>query len=109
AQEVGSLLMNNDELPFLDKNAAKVFQSQRDMFSGIGWEIGAWGVEGESEDAIISIWTFAGDKINRILALLLERQLDTKSSYDYMKVTVETRQEGKVDKAAIEQQLSKLA
>jgi ATP-dependent Lhr-like helicase len=88
AQEVGRLLMNDEKPGFLEKAAQIVLQRQRNMNNQLGWQNDTWVLESSSEDDSVFLWTFAGDKINRALSMLLSSLGDGKPEYDFKSITL---------------------
>jgi ATP-dependent helicase Lhr and Lhr-like helicase len=93
AQEVGCLLMNNEKLEFLDTLAQQIFQAQRNTYHNLHWQREKWVLDSSSEYAKVYLWTFAGDKINRAISVLLSTKIENEPSYDYMKVTIDLEKE----------------
>jgi ATP-dependent Lhr-like helicase len=88
AQEVGSLLTSKDRPDFLDSHSDIVLAGLQDMHSNLNWSRTKW-IMDNLEGSTITIWTFAGDKINRTIALLLEDYYEkNKPSYNYQFVTI---------------------
>lgn len=87
AQEVGRLLMGTEDLGYLDTEAKKLLDRYRAMYGSLGWEPGRWVLTGE-EMGSCWIYTFAGDKINRVLAVILEAEYGVKTEMDYRCVQV---------------------
>ncbi len=69
AKEVGKILFSTSIPSFLDENAKSCFQSAQNKVKNLNWDIKHWIAINDISD--ISIWTFAGDKINRTLARLI--------------------------------------
>jgi len=88
AQEVGRLLMNNEEPSFLDSSVIRVLQRQRESHFDLQWKRNKWILESSEEFNRIYIWTFGGDKINRTLAKLISATTNKETRLDYMKVII---------------------
>jgi len=91
AQEVGRLLVTDRNPSFLDTNALNILGMQRNIHNGLNWQQGKWVWDAAEEDNIIYLWTFSGEKINRILKILLSTKLDVEISYDYKQVKIDFR------------------
>jgi ATP-dependent Lhr-like helicase len=86
AQDVGQLLMNDDQLNFLDSEAKKVLQRQRNIYRQIGWTKEKWILASEDAEGQLYLWTFCGDKINRATALLFEKYFGDEPEYDFRNI-----------------------
>jgi ATP-dependent helicase Lhr and Lhr-like helicase len=86
AHEVGRLLMNDDNLHFLDAEAEKVLRRHRNIFQAIGWTKKKWILELEGEEGLLFLWTFCGDKINRAIALQFETDFGEEPEYDFRNI-----------------------
>lgn len=90
AQEVGRILTGNEQPPYLNAPGLICLEKRREQRGKIGWSPGSWVYEhtgpGESD-----LWTFAGDKINRTIAELIEKAGIAECTSDYMSVTVDGR------------------
>lgn len=71
AQETGRILMNNQQLDFLDSEARIGIDFLREENKGINWDENSWIIE-KTESPNIILWTFSGDKINRAISKLIE-------------------------------------
>jgi ATP-dependent Lhr-like helicase len=89
AQEIGCLLMNDTNPDFLDAPAKNILQSQRNTYCNIGWRSDKWILESSSENTRIYLWTFAGDKINRTMSILLSTMVEEEPTYDYRSVAID--------------------
>lgn len=108
AQEVGRLLTGNLKPEFLDATSITALSRVRDEYEYCGWNENQWGFE-TSEGASIKIYSFCGDKINRTLAQLLQKQLSgVKVSSDYKVVEVKVKDGGTLKKHTILQFLKEL-
>lgn len=87
AQEVGNILMSDCILPFLDKEALNGINYLRDMHKELKWDKNSWIIE-QKESGNINLWTFAGSKVNRALAKLIEYNKlgDVKDSYSFIEI-----------------------
>jgi ATP-dependent Lhr-like helicase len=88
AQEVGRVLMTDNELAFLDIDAKSGIKREREEYKNLKWNEKLWVVEC-SDSKKIFIWTFAGDKINRTISTLLNSSKIGKSVYDHMYVEID--------------------
>lgn len=96
AQEVGKLLMT-DEIPsFLDPPAINILRMIRNEYKQLKWQPGKWIMDTSMENSKTYLWTFAGDKINRSIKILLSKNLDAKINYDYRHLTI-SLEEDKTD------------
>jgi ATP-dependent helicase Lhr and Lhr-like helicase len=68
AQETGRILMNNEDLFFLDDAAKEGFEKLRDHYKKIQWDKTKWIIDILDKTKVL-LWTFAGDKINRVISL----------------------------------------
>jgi ATP-dependent helicase Lhr and Lhr-like helicase len=85
AQHIGWLLMNDNEIKFLDPKAKNSLQRQRNIYRYLQWQRNKWIIE-PAEGGQVFIWTFAGDKINRAISLLLAKVLMVDQEYDFRNV-----------------------
>lgn len=108
AQEVGQLLMNNDQLNFLDAEAEKVLQRQRNMYEEIGWRKNKWILESQDEEGFLFLWTFCGDKINRAIALQFEKDFGNEPEYDFRNIRLRRSKNNSLIKEEILDWLSNL-
>lgn len=86
AQEVGRLLMTDNQLEFLDEESKKVLQRQRNIYQEIGWNKEQWILASEDEEGQLYLWTFCGDKINRAIALQFEKDFGYEPEYDFRNI-----------------------
>lgn len=96
AQEVGRVLISNDTPPYLDAPALICLEKRREERSKIGWSPGSWVFEHTNPEES-DLWTFAGDKINRTIAELIQNAGIAKCKYDYMNVSVKTKDKSRED------------
>ena len=94
AKEVGEILFANEKPSFLDNNALDSFESSQNQVRSLKWDNSKWVVE--IEDFEIKIWTFAGDKVNRTLANLINSFALGKSSSNYKFITVKSKDPSKI-------------
>jgi ATP-dependent Lhr-like helicase len=85
--------MNDEKLEFLDTLAQQIFQAQRNTYHNLHWQREKWVLDSSSEYEKVYLWTFAGDKINRAISVLLSTKIENEPSYDYMKVTIDLEKE----------------
>jgi ATP-dependent Lhr-like helicase len=83
SQEVGSLLMKNDSLGFLDIMAETILLAQRNSYGELGWEPNKWILDSENEDGQFYLWTFCGEKINRVIANLFFEDFGEEPDYNF--------------------------
>lgn len=90
AQEVGRLLHDNEPPRFVDEAAGSIIAGFQHGSSAIGWQPGrmAWRV---SESGTAYFTTYAGDRINRTLARLLNLAGVGKATASYAEVVVSNR------------------
>lgn len=88
AQEAGRLLMTNEIPTFLDVPAIKILQMQRNEYKDMKWQADKWILDSTLENNKIYLWTFAGEKINRSMEVLLLSKLEIDINYDYQKMTI---------------------
>jgi ATP-dependent Lhr-like helicase len=89
AQEVGKLLMSNEIPSFLDDPAIIILQKQRNEYKKLDWKPGKWILDWVPEANKIYLWTFAGEKINRSIDILLTVNLKATIKYDYQNVEID--------------------
>jgi ATP-dependent Lhr-like helicase len=89
AQEVGRLLVTDGRPSFLDANALNILQMERNIHNALNWQQGKWVCDVAEEGNIIYLWTFSGEKINRVLVILLSTILDADIDYDYKQVKID--------------------
>ena len=89
AQEVGRLLSSNNSLPFLDADAQSILRMQRDIYNALHWQQGKWVWDIADEENIVYLWTFSGEKINRVIEILLSSKLDAEINCDYRQVRID--------------------
>ena len=87
AQEVGRLLMNNETLEVLDREANLIFKAECNTYELLAWQAGKWVIQPHDDNGGAILWTFAGDKINRTMSMLLESYLECKTEYDYKNIS----------------------
>lgn len=87
AQEVGNILMSDHNLSFLDTEALNGINYLRNTHKDLKWDKDSWVIE-KKESGSINIWTFAGSKVNRTLAKLIEHHglEDVKDNYTYIEI-----------------------
>ena len=88
AKEVGRLLIGPEMPPFLDGPAKSALQKLKAKHNAIGWNENCW-VFDQEEGGSLRIWTFSGDKINRVIAALVKLLNLGKCQHDYQKVVVD--------------------
>jgi ATP-dependent Lhr-like helicase len=108
AQEVGTMLMSEGQLHFLDPTAFRVIQSQRNMRRGLCWQRDRWILEAESAEGPFSLWTFAGDKMNRTISMLFAAEFGELPDYDFMSVTFQAQKGQELSKEQCRNWLSQL-
>jgi ATP-dependent Lhr-like helicase len=69
ATEAGKILFSNKIPSFLDDSANSCFKSAQYQIKNLNWNKGTWIVVVDIFEMVI--WTFAGDRINRTLARLI--------------------------------------
>lgn len=89
AKEAGRILFGKELPVFLNDEAKMGIDAERKKVSGICWRDEKW-VVFISDSCKVKIWTFAGDRINRTLALYLEYEGMKKSTANYMYVEFES-------------------
>jgi ATP-dependent Lhr-like helicase len=107
AQEVGRLLVGCEDLDFLDEEAAAMLRDMRWTNSNLGWQPGGFMVAASPSE--VKVITFAGDKLNRTLAMLFRAAGNVKASSSYREVTVRSRADAiDRDRAGVEKTLDGL-
>ena len=84
AQEVGRLLMNDEQLEFLERSAKTVFERKRETYFKLQWDNSKWILDSSDEASNVHIWTFSGDKINRTLAKIISIKIDKEVEHGYI-------------------------
>lgn len=81
AEEVGRLLHVDTSIPpWLDDASANLLREERAAASAVPWTPGTWMIV---DAELLTITTFAGDRINRTLGRVLEDALGVKVTGDY--------------------------
>lgn len=88
AKEAGRILFSDNIPSFLDDNAKSCFKSAQHKIKNLNWNECTW--VAVVYDFEIEIWTFAGDKINRTLAKLINSFGLGKSSSNYKYLTIKS-------------------
>jgi ATP-dependent Lhr-like helicase len=94
AQEAGSLLFSDSNPNFLNTEAKECFESLRLQYKKLNWKNDQWLI-GEGNNNV-TIWTFAGERINRTLVKLIEANNFGNASANYKHVTVKPKQKGEI-------------
>ncbi|MCK4764916.1 MAG: DEAD/DEAH box helicase [Candidatus Aminicenantes bacterium] len=89
AKEAGRILFANDYPDFLDNEARDGIEAVRNKYFNINWHYGKW-VINVSESGNCEIYTFAGDAINRTLALLIRQEGISKVTSSYKRVEIKS-------------------
>lgn len=89
AKEVGKILFKRDFPDFLDDEAKDGIIAARNHYYGIGWQSGKWIIT-TSDSGKMEIWTFAGDRINRTLALFITHEGIGEAVSNYKNVEVQS-------------------
>ncbi len=89
AQEVGRLLSSDGSLSYLDADAQRILGMQRNIYNALNWQQGKWVWDIADEENIVYLWTFSGEKINRVIEILLSTVLDAEINYDYRQVRID--------------------
>ncbi|MDQ1352221.1 MAG: ATP-dependent helicase Lhr and Lhr-like helicase [Acidobacteriota bacterium] len=89
AKEAGRILFGEGFLKFLDEEGRTGIEAERNEHIGIHWDDSKW-VVNVSDSGIAQIWTFAGDKINRTLALLVRSEGIGQAVSSYKNVEIES-------------------
>lgn len=92
AQEIGKLLMGEDDLEFLDVQAKRMFDAQRNTYKELEWEKGHWIMDVSEELGRVYLWNFSGDKINRAVHTYLLSEIDGTVSYDYRYLVITAKE-----------------
>lgn len=87
AQECGRLLITDQIPAFLDEPAQKGLDKLREHYYQIGWNENTWAIHGNGSTKIY-LWTFSGDKINRVLTLLTKTFGLGKANEDYQGIEI---------------------
>ncbi len=88
AKEAGRIIFSDNIPSFLDDNAKSCFKSAQYQIKNLNWNEGTWIAVVDIFE--IAIWTFAGDKINRTLARLINSFGLGQSSSNYKCLTIKS-------------------
>lgn len=90
AKEAGRILFGKNFPAFLNDEGKVGIKAARDEHVGIQWDESKWVIH-VYDSGVARIWTFAGDRINRTLALLvqLEKIGQAVASYKYVEIESE--------------------
>ncbi|WP_162944719.1 hypothetical protein [Flavisolibacter nicotianae] len=108
AQEVGSILMSDLQLHFLDHVAHLSIQRQRNTMGSLGWQRNKWILEADEDHGPFSLWTFGGDKINRTIALLFAAEFGEQPDYDFKLITFQAQKDEELSMEQLCKWLSQL-
>jgi ATP-dependent Lhr-like helicase len=100
AKEAGRILIGESFPDFLDEEARTGIEALRNEHNSIPWKDDNWVIV-TSESGKGQIWTFAGDRISRTLALIINWKKIGKAVSDYKKVEVETELNNRNDLAVM--------
>lgn len=89
AMEAGRILFEKDFPDFLDIEARDGISAERDERRSVNWQEGKW-VATFFEGGVLKLWTYAGDRINRTLALLLGQREYGKAVSTFENIEVKT-------------------
>jgi ATP-dependent Lhr-like helicase len=97
AKEVGNILFGKDIPDFLDGEAREGLISEKNNHRSMRWTNKKWVII-VSESGKAKIWTFAGDRINLTLALIVEEEKIgvARSSYDNVEIESDIEKSGKL-------------
>jgi len=90
AKEAGRILSGTDFPHFLDDEARVGIEAERNRHNGIQWDDGKWIITA-SDSGKAQILTFAGDRINRTLAIFLKQEGIGKAVSNYKKIEIESK------------------
>lgn len=90
AKEAGRILFGVEFPPFLDDEAKIGIEAERNEHNGIQWDDGKWIITA-SDSGKAQIWTFAGDRINRTLALFLKQEGIGEAVSNYKRIEIESK------------------
>ena len=92
AREVGEMVTSDHIPEFLDEGAKDCFESLQLQYKHLDWKSDQWLFVEEGN--AVKIWTFAGERINRTLAKLIEAHDFGKASVNYMNVQIKPSRKG---------------
>lgn len=92
AREMGKILMDSTDLDFLDEESKKGIEKLREQYRNLKWEQPKW-VFDHAEAGKLLLWTFAGDKINRTVSILINALEIAKTDYDSKCIEIESSDE----------------
>lgn len=95
AQEVGRLLMSDEQLDFLDNKAKGAIKNQRNVYFGLQWTQRKWILECTLDNTELFLWNFAGDKVNRLLSILLEEKCGQRPAYDFRRIKIASEKDNR--------------
>lgn len=90
ANEAGRILFSKDFPYFVDDEGRAGIEAVRNEHIRIRWDDSKW-VINASDSGIAQIWTFAGDRINRTLALLVQSEGIGQAVSSYKHVEIESK------------------
>ncbi len=90
AKETGRLLFEKGFPEFLDDEGREGIEAERNEHIRIRWDDSKW-VINASDSGIAQIWTFAGDRINRTFALLVQSEGIGQAVSSYKHVEIESK------------------
>ncbi|MHA4807359.1 hypothetical protein ACX0G9_04615 [Flavitalea flava] len=108
AQEVGRLLVTDGIPPFLDPIANVILRMERNIYNALNWKQGKWVWDVAEDGNIIYLWTFSGEKINRVVAILLSTKLDAEISCDFKQVRIDFKKLSPMSVEELQKMLSSL-
>jgi ATP-dependent Lhr-like helicase len=92
AREVGEMVTSGFVPDFLDEGAKDCFESLQMQYKHLDWNRDQWLFVEEGN--AIHIWTFAGERVNRTLAKLIEAYDFGKASVNYMNIQINPSKKG---------------
>lgn len=108
AQEVGRLLMSEEQPDFLEPSAVTVLKIEQEIYFNLQWDSTKWVLDSSEEFSRVYIWTFAGDRINRTLAKLISLKMAKETSVDYRKINIDFGKNDSILQSDISDMLSEI-
>lgn len=89
SQEIGRILTKKIIPSFLDTSAKIGLEKWISNYENVPWEEGKWIFQSQNPYSA-TLWTFAGDRVNRLLKELLVANDHLKASEDHLRIEIQT-------------------
>jgi ATP-dependent Lhr-like helicase len=90
SQEIGRILIRKVIPDFLDASAKMGLEKWIALYERVPWEEDKWILQAHSPYSA-TLWTFAGDRVNRLLKELLVADDQLKASEDYLRIEIHAK------------------